>query len=721
MRSLCRGPTRLVSLKTRPWAFLGRLLLLLSLVCLVLPRVAFAGEKEDAAAIAAVDKILATDVANANFGEAKRKIRAVLDKCKRGCSPSTVARVNIASGIVSAQIGQTEDAKTAWFDALNADPSAALPPSGVSQGVRAQFEAVQKQWLAANPQDDTAKAGWVNKQAFELSKAAVAAEGAGNFAECIEKNKAALTLEENMRARLHLALCEGKSGKIVDALRDNAKALETARAKGDAATLKLIQERVAELLPRLSHVKFEVPTGIQELKVSFDDRPVPPARLSESFTIDPGTHTVHAEGILRGARVSSDEKFDVKEGETALVKITLKPAALTQGQLQCMVAAKTQEEILACLPQEGKSLVVHAALDVSAYTDSMSVHVLTPAVRGTLVSPTQGWNVGVNYLVDVLTAASPDVVASASRRFHDVRHVIGVNGGYKPGNYGAQAYASYSRERDYISRTIGLSLSGDFIDKQFTPQIGASYTWDTIGRTGTDYDVFGKPFDVLELTGSATVIMSPLSLFVLGGGVALENGDQSKPYRYIPLFEPGVSVPVGGSISEVNEKRLPVKPLEQLPLDRQRYSVTARYVSRVKQNATLRLEQRLYLDSWGTKGSTTDARYLIDVSPRVRVWPHAHFHIQTATSFYNRIYGATLNSNGSATIPAFRTTDRELSPMFGVTLGGGARYVLTDPSSKSQVALFTAADALYNQYFNALYVTNRLAFYGTLGIEADFE
>jgi tetratricopeptide (TPR) repeat protein len=681
-----------------------------------------AGEKEDNATLAAVEKVMSTDVPNANFGDAKKKLRALIDKCKNKCSGPVVARVYVAIGMVAAQINQTEEAKTAWSDALTVDPSASLPQTGVSPAIRAQFDETKKQWLAAHPQpDDAEKSGWVNKSAYELAKAAIAAEQAKNFADCIEKDKSALTLEENMSARMHLALCEAQAGKIVDALRDNAKALEAARAKGDAASAKTIQERVTALLPKLAHVRFERPVEVTELQITFDDRPIPEARLGESFTIDPGTHVVHAEGLLRGARVSSDEKLEVKEGETAVVKIKLKPVALTKGQLECMVSARTQEEILACLPQDRKPILVHAALDVSGYTDTVNVHVLTPAVRGSVSSPTGGWNVGANYLVDVVTAASPDIVSTASRRFHDVRHVVGLTGGYKPGTFGAQAYANYSEERDYISRTLGLSLSGDLMEKQVTPTLGYAYTWDTIGRTGTPYDVFGKPFDIHQITAASTFVLGPTSVLVAGGGVALENGDQSKPYRYVPLFEPGVSVPIGASVDEVNRARLPAKPLEQLPLDRQRFNVSGRYVSRIRSNATLRLEERLYYDTWAIMATTTDARYMVDVSPRFRVWPHLHVHVQSGAQFYRRVYGATLNPDGSANIPEFRTTDRELSPMFGVTGGGGVRYALTDPGGKFQLAVFSTADVLFNYYINTLFIRTRFAGYGTIGIEADFE
>ena len=157
------------------------------------PRTSRAGDREDTATVAAVDKIVRGDVAQSNYGEAKKKLRALLDKCKKGCSPAAVAQVHMALGLVAAQLGQAEEAKTAWFDALNSDANVALPGSGVSPAIRTQWEQTQKAWLAANPQpDDSQKAGWVNKGGYELSKAAVAAEVAGNFPDCIEKDKAAL-------------------------------------------------------------------------------------------------------------------------------------------------------------------------------------------------------------------------------------------------------------------------------------------------------------------------------------------------------------------------------------------------------------------------------------------------------------------------------------------------------------------------------------------------
>ena len=50
-----------------------------------------------------------------------------------------------------------------------------------------------------------------------------------------------------------------------------------------------------------------------------------------------------------------------------------------------------------------------------------------------------------------------------------------------------------------------------------------------------------------------------------------------------------------------------------------------------------------------------------------------------------------------------------------------SRFALTDPAAKFQLAVVATADGLFNYYFNTLYLRTRLAGYGTIGIEADFE
>ncbi len=671
---------------------------------------------------ASADKVMAQDYADANYGEAKKKLRALQQRCnQRKCPASTSAAIHRGLGMVNAQIGQTKDATAEFLQAMELDPNAQLPESGVTDAVKAAWDAAQKQWLEAHPQpDDATKAGWTSKQGFELAKAAVAAEAAGNFKECAEKDRAALTLEEHPRARLHLAGCEGKTGEVIEGLRDAQKALEVAAGAQDDAVAKAAQQRIEELLPRVAHVQFEVPAGVSDVKVTFDDKPVPPEKLTSKFSINPTSHHVQAEGTVRGAVLTFDQTVEAKDGENLVVKITLKPSALTQGQLGCMYAAKTQEEILKCLPQEQKPLVVHAGIDWASYGDTTHVYVVSPELRASVTSPTAGWNVGATYLVDFVTAASPDIVSEASTHFHDTRHAVTATGGYKPGNYGAQLSAFYSTEADYLSRGAALALTGDFKDKLVTPLLSFSHSEDTIGRTGTPFDVFSHSLATNELVAGTTLVMSKQSLLTLAGTLQIETGDQSKPYRYVPMFAPGVSVKVGADVTTVNNERLGVRPLEQLPLARDRWAVGARYAIRFA-TSTLRVEERLYTDSWNVRASTTDGRYIYDLTRRLEVWPHVHLHAQTGANFYQRIYNATPQPDGTVVLPAYRTDDRELSPLGTLTLGAGARYAFAAPESKLQYGLTLQGDLAGTRYFNALFVLYRLAYYGTLSFDVEFE
>ena len=65
---------------------------------------------------------------------------------------------------------------------------------------------------------------------------------------------------------------------------------------------------------------------------------------------------------------------------------------------------------------------------------------------------------------------------------------------------------------------------------------------------------------------------------------SFERGDPSQPYRYVAMFDPDQVqpfVPTGATVDLVNRTRLPIKPLEQLPTERNRYAIGARYNKRL--------------------------------------------------------------------------------------------------------------------------------------------
>ena len=86
---------------------------------------------------------------------------------------------------------------------------------------------------------------------------------------------------------------------------------------------------------------------------------MPVDALTKRFSIDPGNHKVHAEGDAeRHPAHRSTQNYKVGEGQLLTVPLVLKsqaPEYLTPGQLKCMLGAKSQDDVLKCLPAEDAS------------------------------------------------------------------------------------------------------------------------------------------------------------------------------------------------------------------------------------------------------------------------------------------------------------------------------------------------------------------------------
>jgi hypothetical protein len=722
------------------FAVLGLFLVLLA------PSTAWAAG-DDAAALKTAQEVLDTDYAGGNFADARRKVEAALAKCGDKCGGQAQAALHTLLGMIASQTGQKAEAKTQFQLALQANPNAQLPPRSTPD-IRGEWDDA-KQAVGAGgggggggdtgggeapepaapggPTPPGKIPGWSNVDAFQEASAGLAADMAGKLQDCIEHDKKSLELEEQPRTRLHLSSCEARSAHLIDGLRDAQKALEDGIRKRDSAVMKVARERVEGLLRRIPHVTFAPAPGLEDLQVTFDDRPVPANALTKRFSIDPGDHHVHAEGLQNGIPLSLDQNYTVGEGQLLTVPLVLKsqaPEYLTPGQLKCMLGAKSQDDVIKCLPQKTKPLVVKAGTQLSGYSDTTNVEVWSPAIDANVSSPTQGWNVGGHFLVDVVTAASPDIVSEASPPFREQRYAGGLDGGYKLGRYAAQAQINYSQEPDYISRGGGLALTADLNDKLITPRVGVNFNHDSIGRGPNN---FIATLDTIEAEAGVTFVLSPTSLLLLSATLQVERGDQSKPYRYVPLFDPtnvAPFIPVGASADLVNKVRLPFRPTENLPNGRDRYAIGARFAHRFS-GATLRVEQRLYSDSWQLKATTTDGRYVVDLGRHFEIWPHLRFNAQTGTNFFQLAYSAAIDPTrgptGQLVVPLYRTTDREMSPLVSLTGGAGIRWQLSDPESKTQYGLTFQADGMYTKYFDSLYITQRSAIYGTLAFDAEFE
>jgi hypothetical protein len=365
--------------------------------------------------------------------------------------------------------------------------------------------------------------------------------------------------------------------------------------------------------------------------------------------------------------------------------------------------------------------VVKSKGEVSAYTDSDSVSVFTPALQGSIENPVSGWSANGSYLVDVVSAASVDIVSTASRHWTEVRHAAEIGGTYKPNTVGATVAGSVSREPDYLSLTGGGVLTMELAHKTANPTFAYSYGHDTAGRSGTPFSVFSHELVRHTMTGALELILDPFTLLSFSVDGIFEIGDQSKPYRFLPMFDAATApqIPHGASVDFVNRRRLPGRVGERLPGTRNRFAVSGRIAQRLS-GSTLVLSERLYTDDWGLKASTTDLRFVIDLSKRVLVWTHLRGHFQSGVSFWRRAYVAALSPDGPMSLPKLRTGDREQSPLEGGTFGAGLRWDVGSAARPHSFSLVSQVDVLTTEFNDALFIQSREGILGVLDVEAEF-
>jgi hypothetical protein len=358
-------------------------------------------------------------------------------------------------------------------------------------------------------------------------------------------------------------------------------------------------------------------------------------------------------------------------------------------------------------------------LEMASYSDTDHVTVYSPSVAASVDNVTQGMSLRGSYLVDVVSAASVDIVSTASQAWHEVRQAGTLETEYKPHDFGVTLGGSVSSEPDYLSYGIGLAIAQDFDEKNTTLTAGYGYGHDIAGYKNTSFSVFSHVIEHGTFNVGLTQVINKATVGSLSADMVLDNGDQSKVYRYIPMFSQAVASTVqsGATIDWVNQNREPEKPLEQLPLSRQRFALTGRLGHRFD-GSTIRLEERLYADSWLLVASTSDARWIFDLGRRFAIWPHAHFHIQSGVNFWQLAYVSN-SANGGWDLPEFRTGDRELGPLRTVSGGGGIRAFVGPKADPQAWSLTLQGDVSYTDFLDDLYVSNRTAGLAVLTFEVE--
>ena len=370
---------------------------------------------------------------------------------------------------------------------------------------------------------------------------------------------------------------------------------------------------------------------------------------------------------------------------------------------------------------EPSSLSLEMKQEFSGYADTDAVSVVTPAVEATLKNSLAGWSVTGSYLVDVVSAASVDIVSTASPHWTELRHAGSAAVSVDIGDTSTSLSGSVSREPDYLSLSAGVTERIELEQKTVTPVLGYSFTRDVAGRTGTPFSVYSLELHRHTLTSGIELILDPATMVTFVGDASFESGRQEKPYRFIPLFAPDVvdRISAGATVAIVNALRLPGRISERVPDTRKRFAVSGRLAQRISNWSTFIAHERLYRDDWGLQASTTDLRMLMDAGRRWFIWTHLRVHVQSGVSFWKRAYVGRPGETGIE-VPALRTGDRELGPLASGTFGGGVRWLFGRDARPDAWSLVFQSDVATTAFNDALFIQQRQAFFNSLALEGKF-
>jgi len=350
--------------------------------------------------------------------------------------------------------------------------------------------------------------------------------------------------------------------------------------------------------------------------------------------------------------------------------------------------------------------------DVLLYSDNDNVHIATPQVGLVRTLDDDGGQVGVRAAVDVISAASVDVVTQATNRFSEVRSEAGVHLSKSfSGRIPSVSYR-FSQEPDYISHGGHIGISTPVRSKDTTVSGGYGYTYDRVGRHGTSFDSFSESMQLHSADASITQVLSPRTLVRLAYTLTVQDGYMEKPYRQVPMFtQAGLDraamdgVTLG--LDNFADYALSSRPAESVPDRRYRHALATRMLHFVPSwDASLKLDYQLYTDSWGVLSNLVEPAINHQLTDNWMVRGFVRIYHQTAADFWQKTYVVS----DAGQLPKWRTLDKSLTSYLSTTAGGRAEWRI------APYTFYADGAFMLTNFTDYLYLDSRMAVILQLGV-----
>jgi hypothetical protein len=269
-------------------------------------------------------------------------------------------------------------------------------------------------------------------------------------------------------------------------------------------------------------------------------------------------------------------------------------------------------------------------------------------------------SVSANYYVDMVSSASIDVLASASR-YSEERKQKSVGLDYMFDRTSFSLGYTASDENDYQARTYNLGVSQTFFGDLTTLNFGFTFGQDVVGR-----NIKGVPDPSFLLDKQQRRYAFNLSQILTKNLIAelsLESGTEAcidmkegesclnNPYR-------SYSYLLNGARALLPEK---------YPLTHNSDAASLRAIYHLPYSASIRADVRRFTDSWGITASNAELRYIHDFKKDLLLELKYRVYSQTEADFYSDLFPYKDAQN-------FMARDKELSPFSSKTIGVGLTY-----------------------------------------------
>ncbi|MBI4820552.1 MAG: DUF3570 domain-containing protein [Deltaproteobacteria bacterium] len=287
---------------------------------------------------------------------------------------------------------------------------------------------------------------------------------------------------------------------------------------------------------------------------------------------------------------------------------------------------------------------------VMLYSDDSHVRVLATTIEGNK-QVGEAISASAAYTVDVVSAASVDVVTSASPAgFEELRHQARAAFEYDFGE-GTKAGVDYgaSVEPDFVGHGVQATYAFDLLERNVTLGFAYGFQLAAIGQSRArtlEHERLGH-----DLSATFSQVLGQRTVADVGASLGVATGYLANPYRLVRVFEPEAANP---------STAVP----EALPDARTSGSILLRVRQELLPSWHALLEYKLYSDDWGLMAHTAFMRQTLGfLDDTVLVSAELRGYLQGAADLYRARYETFPN------VPIHRSADKELGGMSSL-LGG---------------------------------------------------